>query len=150
MSARVLLVASGGGHWVQLARLAPAFKDLDVQYVTTVAGSRPPVGDRPVSVVLDASKSNPARLIPMALQMAYILLRFRPSAVVTTGAAPGVIAVWLGRLLGARTVWIDSIANSERVSLSGRIVAGNVDLRLTQWSHLADPAKGVEYFGAVL
>ncbi len=29
---RVLAIASGGGHWVQLLRLQPAFAGLDVAY----------------------------------------------------------------------------------------------------------------------
>ena len=37
---RVLAVASSGGHWVQLRRLAPAFEDHDVAYLTTDPGHR--------------------------------------------------------------------------------------------------------------
>ena len=29
-----MAVASGGGHWVQLLRLTPAFVDLDLVFVT--------------------------------------------------------------------------------------------------------------------
>ncbi|WP_426011642.1 glucuronosyltransferase [Caulobacter sp. DWR2-3-1b2] len=151
MADRVLLVASAGGHWVQLARLVPAFEGMDVKFVTTVAGGRAPMGRRAVAVVWDASQSSPWRLPPMMAQMMVVLIRFRPDIIVTTGAAPGVVALWLGKiLLGARTVWIDSVANSEKVSLSARLVEGKADLRLTQWAHLADAAKGIDYFGAVL
>ena len=31
---RVLAIASGGGHWVQLQRLRPAFEGCDVAYVS--------------------------------------------------------------------------------------------------------------------
>lgn len=31
----ILAVASGGGHWIQLLRLAPAFAGADVHYATT-------------------------------------------------------------------------------------------------------------------
>ena len=41
---RVLAVASSGGHWVQLRRLAPAFEGQDVAYLTTDAGHRAEVG----------------------------------------------------------------------------------------------------------
>jgi hypothetical protein len=68
--------------------------------------------------------------------------------VVSTGAAPGYIAIRLGKLLGARTVWIDSVANVEELSLSGRMVSGRADLCLTQWPHLA--SGPVAYMGTVL
>jgi len=71
------------------------------------------------------------------------------SASVSTGAAPGYIAVRLGKLLGARTAWIDSVANVEEVSLSGRMVGRHADLWLTQWRHLAKD-DGPQYRGEVL
>ena len=46
-------------------------------------------------------------------------MRLRPDVVITTGAAPGYFAVRIGKLLGARVVWVDSIANAEELSLSG-------------------------------
>jgi len=36
--------------------------------------------------------------------------------IVSTGAAPGYFAIVLGRLFGARTIWIDSMANIENLS----------------------------------
>ena len=69
---------------------------------------------------------------------------------VSTGAAPGLVALALAKLmLGSRTIWIDSIANSERLSLSGRLARPVADAWLTQWAHLARPG-GPDYWGAVL
>jgi hypothetical protein len=79
----------------------------------------------------------------------FVMLRVRPDAVITTGAAPGYFAIRLGRLFGARTVWIDSIANAEEMSLSGQKVRHHADLWLTQWEHLATP-DGPQYLGSVL
>lgn len=147
---RLLLVASAGGHWVQLSRLAAAFEGFDAQYVTTLKGARAPCGERSVAVVRDGSQTDPVGLLVMFAQLFFIVLKFRPSTIVTTGAAPGVFAVRLGKLLGARTVWIDSIANSEKLSLSGRLVRKHVDLCLTQWPHLTDAYPDVQCFGSVI
>jgi UDP-N-acetylglucosamine:LPS N-acetylglucosamine transferase len=86
----------------------------------------------------------------MFLQVVFIVLKFRPNTIVTTGAAPGVFAVRIGKMLGARTIWIDSIANSEELSLSGRLVRKHVDLWLTQWPHLVGAYPGLQYFGSVI
>jgi len=37
---KVLAIASGGGHWVQLRRMRPAWDDCDAAYVTTNDGYR--------------------------------------------------------------------------------------------------------------
>lgn len=147
---RVLLVASAGGHWVQLSRLSPAFEGYEASYATTLDGVAAPSGSKPVTVIRDASRSNPAMFAIVFLQLLWLILRTRPHVVVSTGAAPGLLALPIAKAFGARTVWIDSLANCERLSLSGRIARHFADLWLTQWPHLADPQAGLRCYGSVL
>lgn len=139
---RVLLVASGGGHWVQLMRMKAAWAEQDVAYVTVQEAYRSQVPDARFYAVADATRWDRWLLVTMTLQIVRILWRERPEVIVTTGAAPGAVALRLGRFFGARTVWIDSIANVETLSMSGKKIGPHVDLWLTQWSHLADEAGG--------
>jgi UDP-N-acetylglucosamine:LPS N-acetylglucosamine transferase len=147
---RILAVASAGGHWVQLARLSEAFADSDTLYVTTVAGETAPSGDRPVAKITDASRNEPWRIVLAIFQLALLMLRFRPEAVVTTGAAPGYVALRLAKLRGCRTVWLDSIANAEQISLSAKLSRPYADLWLTQWEELSRKTPGLQYWGQVL
>jgi UDP-N-acetylglucosamine:LPS N-acetylglucosamine transferase len=152
----VVAIASQGGHWVQLRRMRAAWADCRVIYVTTHAGYRSEVArsepDAGFLTVPDASLWQKFRLLWQAVTVAWILLRYRPDAVVTTGAAPGYFAIRIGRLLGARTVWVDSIANGETLSLSGRKAGPHASMWLTQWPHLAEPEtaapSGPRYRGA--
>jgi Oligosaccharide biosynthesis protein Alg14 like len=150
---KILAIASGGGHWVQLRRMRSAWEGCETVWVTTHPGYRAEVEADGAQVrfhaVADANRWQKARLVRQLGQIARILLSERPGVVVTTGAAPGYFAVRLGRLVGARTVWVDSIANAEELSLSGRKAGRHVDLWLTQWPHLARDG-GPEYRGAVL
>ncbi|QEL65381.1 hypothetical protein OTERR_19050 [Oryzomicrobium terrae] len=147
---RVLAVASGGGHWVQLRRLIPAVAGSDAAFVTVQAeyGSDLPPDCR-FYCVRDATRWDRWGLLVLCFQLLRILLRERPDVVLSTGAAPGYLALRLGKLLGARTIWLDSIANVEEVSLSGRRIGPHADLWLTQWPHLARP-EGPHYLGSVL
>ena len=149
----MLAVASGGGHWIQLRRLRPAWDGMQVTYVTTVAGYASEVANDPGTpgfvAVTDANRWQKLRLLRQLMEIALVALRVRPHAVVTTGAAPGYFALRLGKLLGARTIWVDSMANAEELSLSGRQAGPHASLFLTQWEHLAKP-EGPEFRGAVL
>ena len=145
---RILAVASGGGHWVQLLRLRPAFEGHEVAYVTTNAGYQGDVDAR-LHAVTDANMWEKRKLLRMFVEVAWIVLRERPDVVVTTGAAPGFAAVFFARMLGARTLWIDSIANSEELSNSGKKVGRLATAWVTQWPHLA-AADGPQHWGAVL
>lgn len=147
---KVLAVASGGGHWVQLRRMAPALAGHDVVYVTTIPSYRPDVEPHRFYVVPDASRWDKLALVRMGVKLAWIVATERPDVVISTGAAPGYFAVRLGRLIGARTVWVDSIANVDELSLSGRKAGRHVDLWLTQWPHLARPDTGPHFRGAVV
>jgi len=156
----VLAVASGGGHWVQLRRLRPAWRECHVYYVTTTESRRPEIEDeqregRRVGFysVVEASRWDKVKLILQSLQIASILLRVRPDVVISTGAAPGFFALRLAKWMGRRTVWVDSIANAEELSLSGARVENCADLWLTQWKHLScsgDQGKGPDYKGTVI
>jgi hypothetical protein len=59
------------------------------------------------------------------------------------------MAVIWGRLTGRRTIWIDSIANVDRISMSGRIARPFASLHLTQWEHLSNGTK-THFKGTVL
>lgn len=145
---KLLAVASGGGHWVQLLRLRPAYSHHEVTYVSTNAAYAKEV-DRRLLVVTDANMTEKLRLLRMFAEMLWLLIRERPDVIVTTGAAPGFAAIVFGRLIGSKTIWIDSIANSEELSSSGRQAGRFAHLWLTQWEHLAKPS-GPQFWGAVL
>lgn len=133
---------------MQLTRLSPAFDGHDVAYLTTDAGHRGEVGGARFYAVPDANRWNKLTLVWTAARIAWVVVRERPDVVISTGAAPGYLALRLGGLLGARTAWVDSVANVEELSLSGRMASDKADLCLTQWPHLA--GDRVRYRGSVL
>jgi UDP-N-acetylglucosamine:LPS N-acetylglucosamine transferase len=145
---RVIAIASAGGHWIQLLRLRSAFAACDVTWVTTNAELATGI-DGKVEVVSDASAKNPLRVLLSLWQVCSLLVRVRPRFIVSTGAAPGALAIVIGRVFGARTLWLDSIANVDELSRSGRIVRRFASAWLTQWEHLVAP-KGPEFWGKVL
>ena len=145
---RILAVSSSGGHWVQLNRLRPAFEGHDVAYLTTDRGYRDEVAPARFYTVKDASRWNKLALAASALKVLYVVARERPDVVVSTGAAPGYLALRFAKLIGAQTAWVDSVANVEEMSLSGQMASTKADLCLTQWPHLSGGRVG--YRGTVL
>ncbi|MEQ9259277.1 MAG: UDP-N-acetylglucosamine--LPS N-acetylglucosamine transferase [Roseovarius sp.] len=145
----VLAVSSGGGHWVQMRRLAPAFFGVELHYATTDPSAVSQVPEGRVHVYPDANKDTPLRLIACSLRLAWIVFRLRPQVVISTGAAGGFLAIRLARLTGARTMFIDSIANARELSISARLSLGVADRVLSQWPRVAEQT-GAEYRGAVI
>ena len=145
----MLAVASGGGHWVQLLRLRPAWEGCSVAYATVHADCASQVPGARFFSFRDASRKNPCSFPIVALQLLRAVLAVRPDVIVTTGSAPALIAILFGRMIGARTLWVDSIANSERMSSSGLRARGLAHMCVTQWPELAAPTRPL-YWGSVL
>lgn len=146
---RVMAVSSSGGHWIELLRVAPAWAGCQVLYVTTnpllrADLDRIDIGDGPAprfAAVPDASQWNKLQLLRLAARVGWLVASFRPQAVVSTGSAPGYFACRFAKLFKANTVWLESIANVDELSTSGRIVEPYADLWLTQWPHQVDQIK---------
>ncbi len=134
---------------MQLLRLQPAFEDCSVTYATVNPSYAVQVPGGRFYSFTDATRWSRWNMIKMIFEVAWIVIRSRPDVVVSTGAAPGVVALRVGKLLGAKTVWLDSIANVDAMSMSGCRVRGFADLRLTQWPDVA-LKEGCAFKGAVL
>jgi len=148
---KICLAASAGGHLSQLRKVAEAWAGLSTFWVTTgrmVSGS---LGENSkVYAVGECNRDHPFRLIAVLSRCIFITLRERPDVVISTGAAPGCLMCLLGKLIGAKIVWLDSITNVERLSLSGRLVRPFADLFLVQWPELIAKYPKAEYVGAVI
>jgi len=150
MNRRILAVASGGGHWIEMRRLYPLFEGMDVAFVSVHMNYAEQVPMHRFYAVRDVTRWDRWGFLVLIVQFTRILLIERPTVVITTGSAPGLFALMLAKfLLRARTVWIDSIANCEKLSSSGRRARYVADLWLTQWPELQQE-RGPRYWGAVL
>lgn len=144
-----MIFASGGGHWTQMLLLRPAIAEFDVFYVGVKAMYGDDVAPADFYHVRDVSRLQKWAIFATAGKLLWIIFKNRPKVIITTGSAPGLIALRIGKFFGARGVWIDSIANVEELSMSGRRAGAVADLWLTQWEHLARPA-GPKYEGRIL
>jgi len=133
---------------VQLLRLLPAFEQQEIVFMSTNKCFAEAVKEYPFYDVPDANRWNKLRLIYMWFCIARVVFRVKPQMVITTGAAPGLMGIIAGKLLGAKAIWIDSIANVERISMSGRIALLFADKVYTQWPNLA--TSKIIYKGNVL
>jgi beta-1,4-N-acetylglucosaminyltransferase len=146
----VLLVASNGGHLLQLLQLADlwpresrcwvTFKKSDA--VSLLAGESATWAHHPTNRNLP----NLIRNFFLALR---VLRRDKVQAIVTTGAGVAVPFVIVGRLLGMRVVYIESMARITSPSLTGRLVYPLADTFIVQWPELQRFFKRARCFGTV-
>jgi UDP-N-acetylglucosamine:LPS N-acetylglucosamine transferase len=146
---RAIATASFGGHWIQLLRLKPLFEKYETTYVSTRAELGEMVQGNAFLVINDSAAESKLKLIITFAKALIIVLRVRPHVVVSTGAAPGFALIFWGRIFGAKTVWVDSIANAEQMSRSGRLARRFSTLWLSQWQDVAEQS-GAQHLGRVI
>lgn len=145
---KVVLIASVGGHWVQLLRLKPAFLDHEMIYISTKSTFSDTVEDCKFYSIPDGNRKDKKLLVKSFYKVLKIIKKEKPDVIITTGAAPGLMGLLAGKLLGSKTVWIDSIANASQLSLSGKLASIFVSRVYTQWPELA--TDKIYYSGNVL
>jgi UDP-N-acetylglucosamine:LPS N-acetylglucosamine transferase len=146
--ADLLLVCSTGGHLYQLVALSAAWEGLSRAWVTfDKSDARSLLTAELVYAAHGPTNRNVKNLLrnlPLAWR---ILRRVRPRAVVTTGAGVAVPFAWLGRLTGARVVYVESFTRIDGPSLSCKLIKPVADRVYVQWPELAEVVGGSRYRG---
>ena len=105
---------------------------------------------KPVHIIGECDRRKPLQAMAVVFRTLRLAIRERPDAVVTTGSMPlAIFCIW-AKLFGAKIVWIDSVAQIDEMSLSGRLMRRVADLCLAQWPEVAAHNANVEYAGEVL
>ena len=148
---KICCIASAGGHMTELLKMSNSWMRYEHFYITTVPLLREKLqADGRVYVTGECNREHPLKVLKVLMRCLKIVLRERPNVVISTGAAAGCITCFLGWLSGAKIIWLDSITNVDRLSLSGRMVRYIADVFLVQWPELAKKYNNVEYLGAVI
>lgn len=148
---RALLVCSPGGHLLQLLCLAPAWEGFETTWVTLRAADsdyllrdeRVLHGRGPTNRSLRALLSN--------LRLAWrVVRRERPDAILSSGAALAVPFFLIGKLHGARLVYVESLTRTDSLSLAGRLVYPLADAFFVQWPEAGRGRRRARFAGRLL
>ena len=155
-TAEVLLVCSTGGHLLQLLALRGAWADFSRVWVTfDKSDARSLLAEEHVVFAHGPTNRNfrllAVKNLLLNVRVALRLLRSaRPKVVLTTGAGVAVPFAWIGRLLGARVVYVESLTRIEQPSLSCRLIAPVATRIYAQWPELTEAVPRARYVGNVV
>ena len=120
-------------------------------YVTTMPQLSEMLSKRGRAYVIgECNRHHPIETIKVILRAFRIVFKERPDLIITTGSMPIAMLCLVSKLFGAKVVWVDSVANTERFSMSGRLMIRFADLFLTQWPELARTNPKAEYAGEII
>jgi UDP-N-acetylglucosamine:LPS N-acetylglucosamine transferase len=146
-----LLVASSGGHLVELLELADQYERESRHWVTfDKLDARVLLAGEAVDYAYSPTNRHVGNLIRNCLLAFRIVSRLRPDAVITTGAGVGVPFIYAARAFGKRAIYVESLARVNDLSMTGRLVYPVTSDFFVQWPKLADHHRKCRYAGAIV
>jgi len=151
LATRIMVVCSPGGHLLQMLRLEPAFRDLSATWVTLAGADVTHLLAGKDVVIARGPTNRSVRNLIRNLPLAWRTIRARdPDVIVSTGAGLAVPFFLVGKLLGRRLVYVESLTRVDSLSTSGRLVYPLADRFFVQWPRAAAGRRKARCVGNVL
>jgi UDP-N-acetylglucosamine:LPS N-acetylglucosamine transferase len=152
---RICFMASGGGHFRELCDLTSLAERYDHVLISTevnkaLAEACPFQHVYQINEVGQGLwRRSPIKVLGTFWRVLRILRRERPNLVISTGAGIAVPGFIAAKLLGIRTVYIETYARIESLSLAGKICYHLADRFLVQHTGLASRLPRAVYAGTL-
>lgn len=142
---KVLFISSTGGHLSELLQLKPLFAEYDSYLITektkSTLGLKKEFGAK-VSYLVYGSKvhlmSYFFKFTWNILKSFGLFLKIRPEVVVTTGTHTAVPMCYIAKLFRKKVIFIETFANSNTPTESGKMVYPIADVFVVQWESMLD------------
>ena len=133
---------------MQAKQLASVYEKYDHFYFTFSGGLANEVKNTTsIRAIPNIVRYNPLSWIYGLFLSLYWVLKERPDVVISTGAGITVFFCVFAKLLGAKLIFLESMAKVEKPTLTARMLYPFSDLFLVQWPGLLDYFPKAQYLG---
>ena len=137
MKKRVLFISSTGGHFNELMQLKPMFKKYDYHIITEkdkfTEGFKKEYGKK-------ISRTHPLvypfKFLWNCILTVIYFIKIRPKYIVTTGTHNAGPMCLLGKIFGSKIIYIETFANRNSKTSTGKLVYKFADLFIVQWEEM--------------
>ena len=147
---KVCLVGSSGGHLTHLYMLKPFWENKERFWVTfDKADAQSLLEGEKMYPCYFPTNRNIKNLIRNTFLAIKILIKEKPNLIVSSGAAVAVPFFWLGKLFGAKTIYIEVFDRIDKSTLTGKLVYPVTDRFIVQWDEMKEVYKKSENLGSI-
>ena len=149
--AKICIPTSSGGHLTHMRMLMPVIEKAKDRFWVTFDkedANTALSGERVYHCFFPTNRNvkNAVRNTILAIR---VLRAERPNIIVSSGAAVAVPFFLVGKLLGAKTVYIEVFDRVDAPTLTGRLVHHFTDLFIVQWPEMTKVYPGSVDFGSI-
>ena len=134
---KVCLVGSSGGHLTHLYMLKPIWQNEERFWVTfDKMDANSILKNEKVYHCYFPTNRNIKNLIKNTFLAIKVLHKEKPDLIISSGAAVAVPFFYLGKLRGAKTVYIEVFDRIDKPTLTGKLVYPVTDKFIVQWKEM--------------
>ena len=156
MRKKVLFISSTGGHLNELLQLSPLFEKYDSYIITEKDKANENLKQTYGERLYFLPYGTRAKLFTyifkylfLCFKTLYLYAKIRPKVIVTTGThTAGPICI-LWKIFGSKIVYIETFANTNRKTATGRLLYPIADLFIVQWEEMLKIYPKAVYGGSI-
>lgn len=136
---KICFTASSGGHIDELMMLAPIMRQHDSFIFTEKTAYKPLKNEFKTITTHQINRKKKSFIIKFPLLWlisAWVLIKERPDVIVSTGALATYPICFMGKRLGKRIIFIESISRVSSGTLTGKWVYSFADTFIVQWEEM--------------
>ena len=134
---KVCLVGSSGGHLTHLYMLKPFWQNKERFWVTfDKADAKSLLEGEKMYPCYYPTNRNIKNLIKNTVVAWKVLRKEKPDIVISSGAAVAVPFFYLGKFLGAKTIYIEVFDRIDAATMTGKLVYPIADKFIVEWEEM--------------
>lgn len=134
---KICLVGSSGGHLAHLNMLEPLWSQHDRFWVTfDKEDARSILKKEKMYPCFYPTNRNIKNLVKNTFLAVKILRKEKPDVIISSGAAVAVPFFYLGKIFGAKTVYIEVFDRIDKPTVTGKLVYPVTDKFIVQWEEM--------------
>ena len=149
---KICYVASSGGHWEELMCISPLFSEFNSVFITEEGGQASDSNLSPLYLVPQINRKEKLfffHFISLFKKTLKIIKMEKPDYIVTTGALIAFPFCLVGKVFGAKIIYLESFARIYSGSLTGKLCYPLADYFLIQWESLQRKYPKAVYVGGI-
>ena len=142
---KVLFISSTGGHFSELLELEPLFKNYDHNIITEKDVTTESLKDKYQEKIMYLPYCTRSKFFSyifiyfyLCLKTIYYYFKLKPEIIVTTGTHTAIPMCYLGKIFGKKIIYIETFANINKKTLTGKIIYPVADLFIVQWKKMLE------------
>ncbi len=142
---KVMFISSTGGHLDEIMQLKPLFKKYDYHIVTEKDKMTVKLKEqygKKISYLVYGTRN---KMISYIFKLTYncilslgMYIKYRPKYIVTTGAHTAGPMCCIGKIFGSKIIYIETFANINKKTITGKIIYHFADLFIVQWEEMLE------------